>query len=133
MARLFAELVSPGRVVFAGEVRCVLVPGVEGDLTVLPGHAPLLTLLHAGLVFATDAEGTGRRAYLRGGFAEVTGTRVTILAEHVLPVEELTRDRIDAEILHLRMERGRTEDPERRAQCEVSVGRLEEFKGSLGL
>ncbi|ACL61658.1 ATP synthase F1 subunit epsilon [Methylobacterium nodulans] len=133
MANLFAQLISPERVVFSGEVRSVLLPGVEGDMTVLPGHAPLVTLLHAGLVFATDAEGTGRRAFVRGGFAEVTGTQVTILADHVLSVEELTRDRLDEEILHLQMERDGTADPDLRAQHEASIGRMEEFKASLGL
>ncbi|ACL59729.1 ATP synthase F1 subunit epsilon [Methylobacterium nodulans] len=133
MAGLFAELVSPERIVFAGEVRSVLLPGVEGDMTVLPGHAPLVTMLHAGLVFATDAAGTGRRAVVRGGLVEVTGTRVTILAERVLPVEELTRDQIDEEILYFQMERDGTANPERRAQCEVSIGRLEEFKANLRL
>ena len=68
MADLFAELISPERVVFAGEVRSVLLPGLEGDMTILPGHQPLVTGLHPGIVFAIDADGTGRRAYVRGGW-----------------------------------------------------------------
>jgi F-type H+-transporting ATPase subunit epsilon len=39
--KLFAELFSPEDVVFAGEVESVVLPGVEGDMTILPGHAPL--------------------------------------------------------------------------------------------
>ena len=57
MALLFAELITPGSVVFEGEVRSVVLSGVEGDMTVLPGHAPVVTLLFPGMVFATDAEG----------------------------------------------------------------------------
>ncbi|WP_336492598.1 ATP synthase F1 subunit epsilon [Methylobacterium nigriterrae] len=133
MDDLFAELVSPERVVFAGEVRSVVLPGVEGDMTVLVGHAPLATALHPGIVFATDAAGTGRRAFVRGAFVEVTAGRVTILAERVLPVEELTAAQIEEEILHLQMERDATVDEATHAQFDVSIGRLEEFKASLGL
>ncbi len=133
MALLYVELVSPERRVFAGEVRSVLLPGVEGDMTVLPGHAPAVTALHAGVVFATDAAGTGRRAFIRGGFAEVGPTRVTILAERVRPIEELTRDQIDEEIFHLQLERDGTANPEIRAERDVSIARLQAFKASLSL
>lgn len=133
MALLFVELVSPERRVFSGEVRSVMLPSVEGDMTVLPGHAPLVTALHAGLLFATDAAGTGRRAFIRGGLAEVTPTRVTILAERVRPVEELTRDRIDDEIFHLQLERDGAASPELRAERDISISRLEAFKASLSL
>ena len=86
---MFAELISPERSIFAGEIQSVVLPGVEGDITILPGHAPLVTTLNPGFLFATDAEGKSRRAFIRGGFVEVTGSSVTILAERVLPVEEL--------------------------------------------
>jgi F-type H+-transporting ATPase subunit epsilon len=133
MALLFAELIAPDRIVFEGEVRSVVLSGVEGDMTVLPGHAPLVTLLFPGMVFAIDAEGQGRRAFVRGGVAEITGTKVTILAERVLPVEELTRDQIDDEILHLQLIRDTSGDEASRAQANASISRLEEFKGSMRL
>ncbi|GJD53863.1 ATP synthase epsilon chain [Methylobacterium crusticola] len=131
MATLFAELVSLERIVFAEEVRSVVLQSIEGDLTVLPGHAPAVTLLHPGIVFATDAAGTGRRAFVCGGLAEIIGTKVTILAERVHPVEEVTPDQIDEEILHLQMQRDGTADDAVRAQFDVSIGRLEEYKASL--
>ena len=133
MAGLFAELVSPERVVFSGEVRSVLLPGDDGDMTVLPGHAPIVALLQAGIVFATDATGIGRRAYVSGGFAEVTATRVTILAERVTAVEEMTVDRIEAEIAQIRMEQDSSEDLDQKARCEVSISRLEQIRSSLAL
>ena len=133
MALLFAELIAPDRIVFEGEVRSVVLSGVEGDMTVLPGHAPLVTLLFPGMVFAIDAEGQGRRAFVSGGLVEITGTKVTILAERVLPVEELTRDQIDDEILHLQLIRDVSGDEASRAQANTSISRLEEFKGSLRL
>ncbi|MDR7036152.1 MULTISPECIES: ATP synthase F1 subunit epsilon [Methylobacterium] len=133
MATLFAELVSPGRIVFSGEVRSVVLLGVEGDMTILPDHAPILTMLHPGIVFATDVTGTGRRAFVSGGFAEMSNNRLTILAERVLPMEELTRDQLEEEILHLHTQRDGTMDDAIRAQFDVSIGRLEEYKASLDL
>ena len=133
MALLFAELITPESVVFEGEVRSVVLSGVEGDMTVLSGHAPMVTLLFPGMVFATDAEGKGRRAFVRGGVVEITGAKVTILAERVLPIEELTRDQIDDGILHLQLIRDASRDEASRAQANTSISRLEEFKGSLRL
>jgi|SRR3954470_22937760 len=128
-----AQLISPEGVVFEGEVRSVVLSGVEGDMTVLPGHAPLLTLLFPGMIFATDAQGQGLRAFVRGGVAEITGAEITVFAERVLPVEELTRERIDEEILHLQLVRDAATDETSRTQANVAISRLEEFKGSLRL
>jgi len=128
-----AQLISPEGVVFEGEVRSVVLSGVEGDMTVLPGHAPLLTLLFPGMIFATDAQGQGFRAFVRGGVAEITGAEITVFAERVLPVEELTRERIDEEILHLQLVRDAATDETSRTQANVAISRLEEFKGSLRL
>ena len=133
MALLFAELITPESVVFEGEVRSVVLSGVEGDMTILPGHAPVVTLLFPGMVFAIDAEGQGRRAFVRGGLVEITGAKVTILADRMLPFEELTRDQIDDEILHLQLIRDASGDEASRAQANASISRLEEFKGSLRL
>lgn len=133
MASLFAELISPERVIFAGDVRSVVLPGVEGDMTILPGHVPMMTMLNPGVVFATDAEGKSRRAFVFGAFAEVTGDRVMILAERVLSVDEVTAERIDEEIVHLQMTRDASNDDVVRANTDVSISRLEELKGSLSI
>ena len=65
--------------------------------------------------------------------AEITATTITVLAERVLPVEELTRERIDEEILHLGLLRDSSGDETSRAQANASISRLEEFKASLRL
>jgi F-type H+-transporting ATPase subunit epsilon len=128
---LVAELISPERVMFAGEVQSVVLPGVEGDMTILPGHAPLMTM--PGFVFAQDAEGKGRRAFVRGGMVEVTGSTITILAERVAAVEELTQELVEEEILHLAMTRDASLDLAARLQADMAISRLEEFKASLKL
>ena len=113
--------------------RVGLLPGVEGDMTILAGHAPLVTMLNPGFVFARDAEGKARRAFVRGGMVEVTGSKVTILAERVMAVEELTQELVEEEILHVTMTRDSSADQTARLQADIAISRLEEFKASLKL
>jgi F-type H+-transporting ATPase subunit epsilon len=133
MANLHAQLISPDRVIFDGEVKSVMIPGIEGDMTVLPGHQPLVTMLFPGVIFAVDAEGHGRRAFVRGGFVEITATTVTILAEDALTFDELSPERIEEEILRFQMTRDASSDGAVRAQADAAIGRLEELKGTLRL
>src|SRR6476660_8633905 len=101
MANIHAQLSSPDRVVFDGEVRSVVIPGIEGDMTVMGGHQPLMTMLYPGIIFAIDVEGKARRAFVQGGFAEITNTHITILTQEALAFDEVTPELIDQEILRL--------------------------------
>ena len=78
--KLNFSLVAPEREIFAGQVDQVDAPGVEGDFGVLPGHAPFMTTLREGVI--TIYEGNARRCFdVKGGFADVNGEGLTILAE----------------------------------------------------
>jgi F-type H+-transporting ATPase subunit epsilon len=79
------EFVSPERVLLSGEATEVVVPGVEGDFTVLPNHAPLISALRPGILEIRQPSGQ-RRIYVRGGFAEVAPTLLTILAQNLVDV-----------------------------------------------
>lgn len=79
------EFVSPERVLLSGEATEVVVPGMEGEFTVLPDHAPLISALRPGILEIRQASGQ-RRIYVRGGFAEVDPTRLTILAQNLVDV-----------------------------------------------
>jgi F-type H+-transporting ATPase subunit epsilon len=78
--RLLLELVTPERRVLSEEVVEVRIPGVLGELGVLPGHTPLLTVLGTGPL-AYTRDGREHRLALQGGFAEVLPDRVTVLAQ----------------------------------------------------
>jgi F-type H+-transporting ATPase subunit epsilon len=80
------EIVSPERVLLSGEATEVVVPGMEGDFTVLEGHAPLISALRPGILDIKQGSGR-RRIYVRGGFAEVDPTALTILAQNLVDVE----------------------------------------------
>ena len=111
MASLEVHLVTPEREVWAGEADFVTARGVDGDLGVLPGHAPLLAALAVGPVFI-DAGGRRTAVVVDGGFLHVAHdddiTRVDILAEHALLSDELGQD--SAESREQRAEELRSED-----------------------
>lgn len=84
------ELVSPERLLVSGEVEQVVVPGSEGEMTVLAHHAPLLTTLKPGLLdIGFPGGGEHQRYFVRGGFAEVSPGGLTVLAETAIDLLEL--------------------------------------------
>lgn len=81
---LHFELVTPERLVRSDEVYMVVVPGSEGEEGVLEGHAPYMTTMKDGMLKVYKAEGAApEEIAVRGGFAEVAATGLTVLAEHV--------------------------------------------------
>jgi F-type H+-transporting ATPase subunit epsilon len=91
------ELVSPAKLLFEGQVESVVVPGLEGDMTIMANHAALMTSLRPGVVTIGDGK-TSKRLFVRGGFADVNASGLTILAEQAIPVEELNADSIASEM-----------------------------------
>ncbi len=91
------DLVSPERRLASLSATEVQIPGTAGDLTAMEGHEPTITTLRPGILRAVSAEGV--RAYaVTGGFAEITGSSVSVLAENAVPVEELTGTVLDGMI-----------------------------------
>jgi F-type H+-transporting ATPase subunit epsilon len=101
MALLHFEFVSPESVLFSGDVDQVDLPGGEGDLGILPGHAPLVTTLRPGIV-TIIREGAREPVVVIGGFAEVGPGGLTVLADRAVAradfdLESLAGDIKDAE------------------------------------
>jgi F-type H+-transporting ATPase subunit epsilon len=121
VATLEVHLVTPEREVWTGEADFVTARGVDGDLGVLPGHAPLLAALDIGPVFI-EAGGGRTAVVVDGGFIHVAHeddlTRVDILAEHALLQEEL--DREDPEACERRAEELRAEGRFDEARVELA-------------
>lgn len=93
MATMRCEVVTPERVVYADDVNMVIAPGIEGELGILPHHAPLMTALTYGqLVIRKEGEEDVLMA-IGGGFMEVRGDRVTILADTAERAEEIDEER----------------------------------------
>jgi F-type H+-transporting ATPase subunit epsilon len=80
---LHFELVTPERLVLSEEVYMVVVPGAEGEFGVLQGHAPFMSTVKDGELKVYDRDGaTPRIIRVQGGFAEVSETGLTVLAEN---------------------------------------------------
>lgn len=91
------ELVSPERILLSEDAEQVIVPGMEGQFTVLPGHAPVISTLRPGVLDA-QVPGGRRRVFVRGGFAEVGPDRLTVLAQHMLDLDNMDADKLASEV-----------------------------------
>src|SRR5271163_3796901 len=80
---LHLEFVSPERVLFSGDVDQVDLPGIEGDMGILAGHAPMVTVLRPGIV-AIFRGGAREPVVVTGGFAEVGPAGLTVLADRAV-------------------------------------------------
>ncbi len=123
MATLRLEVVTPEKRVYADDVDMVVMPGTEGELGVLPAHVPLVTALQPGPLRITKG-GQVTELLVGNGFAEVTGTTVSVLAD--VAVEDAEIDERTAEEAVRRAEealKDRSVDAETRAEEEAILRR----------
>ena len=106
------ELVSPERLIMSKDVSMVVVPGSEGLFGVLPRHTSMLSALAPGVVDVYEADVITERLFVVNGFAEVTGDRCTVLAEDVMPIEELNPNALESKIEEMRVEARNASDKE---------------------
>ena len=88
------DLVSPERRLASIAATEVSIPGAEGDMTAMEGHAPTITNLRPGILRATASDGV-KSYVVTGGFAEITATSITVLAEQAVPLDEMTPAMMD--------------------------------------
>jgi F-type H+-transporting ATPase subunit epsilon len=91
MATFQLELVSPAKLLLSRQVEMVVIPAAEGEMGVLPGHAPMIVALRGGVIRVIEGGKDVERLFVAGGFAEVTPERVTVLADEATPVAELSK------------------------------------------
>lgn len=131
MAAFEFELVSPEKLLFSGAVESVTASGIEGDFTVMKDHAPFMTTLRPGWV---RIRGGGKDAdlYVRGGFADVSPSGFTILADYAVPQAEVTGAILDRDIsVAEKAVESALGDEHRRVALEER-DHLREFKATLG-
>jgi len=92
------ELVSPAELAVSEDVDMVVFPSRIGDMGVLPGHAPVIAVLRPGTICMFEGKTVSKRLFVAGGFAEVTGTRCTVLAEEAVSLEDLSLEEVEQEI-----------------------------------
>jgi F-type H+-transporting ATPase subunit epsilon len=93
---LTLEIVTPAAKVYSDTIDSVVVPTVEGEIGVLPGHIPLLTQVAHGELRVTKGGTTQFLAVGGGGFAQIDGDRVRVLAENAITEEKIDEHAVEA-------------------------------------
>jgi F-type H+-transporting ATPase subunit epsilon len=128
---LHFELVSPERLLFSGEVSGVDIPGADGDMGILPGHAPVLSTLRPGVVTVTKEGGQKERIFVRGGFAEVNPQGLTVLAEVAVPVAELNAEILAQQVKDAQEDVTDAQDDETRRRAQENLDHLQALQSAL--
>ncbi|MEV7431164.1 MULTISPECIES: F0F1 ATP synthase subunit epsilon [unclassified Nocardioides] len=113
---LTVELVAADRTVWSGEATMVIARTVEGDVGVLRGHAPMLSLLTDAVVEIAETGGDVVVAAVDGGFLSVAADRVSILSERAVLASEVDVDQARAELDEARGLVGAEDEAERRVR-----------------
>lgn len=100
--KVLFELVSPERLLMSRAVDMVVVPGTEGDFGVLPRHALMISQVRPGVIAIHVGKAVSERIFVGGGFAEVNPERCTVLADEAMPVGEIDRAAVEAQLKDLR-------------------------------
>ena len=130
MAALHFEFVSPEQLLFSGDVDQVDLPGAEGDMGILPGHAPLVTALRPGIV--TIFRGNERDpVVVIGGFAEVSPAGLTILADRAVPRRDYDTAMLAEEIKNTEEDVADTADEAQRDKLARRLDQLKLLQASL--
>ncbi len=131
MAGLHFELVSPARLLFSGDVASVIIPGTEGEMTILPQHAPVLSTLRPGYVTVAKDGGISEKIFVRGGFAEVNAKGLTVLAETAIPMAELDASAMNAQIKSAEEDVTAAKDDESKRKALENVDHLKGLQAGL--
>ena len=131
MAAFHLEIVSPEKLVFSGEVEAVVVPGTEGEFTVLKDHANLISSMKPGIVVIDEAPSKKLRLFVPGGFAEVAPSGLTILAEQTIPLAQLDTAMLDAELKNIEEEVAGAKTDEARRMAVERRDQLLELRAAL--
>jgi F-type H+-transporting ATPase subunit epsilon len=119
------DLVSPERLLLSTEADMVTVPGTEGYMGVMAGHMPLVSTLRTGMI-DVKKDGGETRYFIRGGFAEVSPRKITVLADEAIPMSELAVETLDQRIRDAEedLAAAKTETDQRKASAAIEDLRL---------
>ena len=127
MATFHFDLVSPEELLLSGEVEQVDIPGSEGDFGVLAGHAPFVTTLRPGIL-TIKRNGSEEKIVIFGGFAEVSPTGLTVLADVATAVEDFDKAELTAQIKKTEEKVAKLESTDSGSALDKEISRLDHFK-----
>jgi F-type H+-transporting ATPase subunit epsilon len=131
MATIHFDLVAPDRLVFSEAVDQVDIPGSEGDFGVLAGHAPYVATLKPGILIV-HVGGQQRRFVVSGGFAEVSGGRLTVLADTATAFDDFDAAQLAAQIKDTEEDVADTTEGHQKDKLEHRLSQLRALQQAVG-
>ncbi len=124
MAQTFTfELVSPERILLSIDAEQVELPGSDGDMTVLPGHAPVVTALRPGTIHSRTASGK-TAIFVQGGIADIRAGAVIVLAEKAFATDEVDVRQIEKELAATQIALDAADDDEARRHLGIAIEQM---------
>jgi F-type H+-transporting ATPase subunit epsilon len=123
--------VSPERLLVSEEVESVVIPGAEGEMTVLANHAPVMTTVKPGVVTVKPVSGAEERYVVFGGFADILPSGCTLLAESATAVKDIDRADIARRIQEAKEDLADAKTDEHRTKAEQFLGQLTTLEGAI--
>lgn len=118
------ELVSPERLLVSEQVEYVVIPGSEGEMTVMAKHAPVMTTIKPGVVTVKPVSGAEQKFVVFGGFADVLPDVCTLLAESAVAVADINRDDLSRRIQDAKEDLADAKSDEDRTKAEEFLNHL---------
>ena len=132
MAEAFQfELVSPERLLVSEQVESVVIPGAEGEMTVMANHAPVMTTVKPGVVTVKTTAGATERYVVFGGFADILPEGCTLLAESAVAVKDIDRADLARRIQAAREDASDAKDDDARTKAEQFLHQLTTLEGAI--
>ena len=131
MASFKFDLVSPERLLVSEDVEAVVIPGSEGEMTVMANHAPVMTTIKPGVVTVSPVSGEKERYVVFGGFADIVPSGCTLLAESAVAVKDIDKADLARRIQDAREDVNDAKDPQVRTRAEEFLNQLTTLEGAL--
>ena len=132
MAQSFKfELVSPEKLLVSEDVASVVIPGVDGEMTIMASHAPLMTSIPPGVVTGNTAGGKADQYVIFGGFADVMPESCTVLAEASVHVDNIDKADIERRIAEAREDLADAQDDDNRQRAQEFLDQLTTLQGAI--
>jgi len=124
------ELVTPTALAVSEDVDMVVVPGVDGDFGVLPGHSPVLTTVRPGVINMYSDGAITKSLFVEGGFAEANPDGCTVLAEGATDVAEISATDAEARLTAAREARGNSDDDGAETELRIAEAMVQAASGN---
>jgi F-type H+-transporting ATPase subunit epsilon len=132
MAEAFKfELVSPERLLVSEDVESVIIPGTDGEMTVMARHAPVMSTIKPGVVTVRPVSGAEQRYVVFGGFADILPDGCTLLAESAVAVQDIDRNDLARRIGEAKEDVADAKDEAARTRAEQYLANLSTLEAAL--